>query len=163
MTMLKRIVALLFCMILVTTSLHALAEDVGPNVIAATFNVTLHHNARLSRYGVTVYFDGIEAGHLDQGDVTTFVACMTDDRPHVLRFDPDKDGVPDRVWTLSNLQHGSTLTCEIQTKRNQVKILSQDLSVNGLSVFSVSPDTEARVKLIGTVITTVIKTYTSLH
>lgn len=155
----RKIVALLFCMILVTTHFTALADTNDPNVFYSTFNVTLHQNAAFSKYGVTVYFDDIEVAYLNQGDVLTFGAYMTDDQAHVLRFDPDKKGVSDRIWTISNLQNGSSLTCEIQTKRNQVKIKSQSLNQNGQTIFSVSPDIAAQVKLVGTIIVTGIKIY----
>ncbi len=162
-TLIRRIAALLFCIILVTVQFTALAGTDDAGVIYATFNVTLRHNRALSRYGITVYFDGIEVAHLGQGDILTFGAYMAGDRPHELRFDADKDGVPDRVWNLNNLQNGSVLTCELKAKMNQVRILSQNLSVNGQTICSISPDTEARVRLVGTILATGIQVYQAAH
>ena len=153
---LKKFVALMFCLILVTVQISALAAGSEPNVFYATFSVNLHYNRQLSTYGVTVYLDGVKVAHLDRGDVTTFGAFMTDDRTHELRFDADKQGVPDRVWTISNLQNGSVLTCEIQSKRNQVKIRTYDMSVDSNSIISITPDIEREVRIAGTLIRTVI-------
>ena len=161
MKALKRIAAVLLCLLLITVSFSAFAEGKQPKVIYSTFNVTLHHNINLSRYGVTVYFDGIQVARLEQGDIATFGAYMTDDRVHEIRFVPDKAGVPDRVWTLSNLQHGTALVCEIQTKRNQVKVRSMDMRVGGTDVFSISPDMEKQVKVLGTIVVTGLGVYKS--
>lgn len=156
---LKKIVALLFCIMLITIQITVFADSNGTNAIYSTFNVELHRNRVFSQYGVTVYFDGIQVTHLDQGDILTFGAYMADNRAHVLKFDPDKEGVPDRIWTISNLQHGSVITCEIQSKFNQVKIMSQSLSQNGQSLFSIAPDIEGQVKLLGTILATGIGVY----
>ena len=159
----KKIIAVLFCIILVTFQIAAVAEakaeDKDVHVFYATFSISMHHNAVLSRYGVTVYLDGVEVGHMDQGDIATFGAYMADNQTHILTLDPDKYGVPDRTWIISNLQHGSVLTTEIQTKRNQVKVLKYDLSLNEDTVISVSPDIEKQVKLVGTIIATGLKIY----
>ena len=137
MKTMKRIIALLFCLILAGVQFGSVADTGGVHVFYSTFNVTFHRNHLLSQYGVTVYFDGIEVKHLNQGDILTFGAYMTDDRTHELRFDPDKEGVPDRCWTISNLQHGSVLTCEIQAKNKQVKIRKHSLSLNGQVIINV--------------------------
>ena len=163
----KKIVAVLFCVILVTCQIaviaEAKAEDENVHVIYGTFSINLHHNVAFSCYGVTVYLDGIEVAHLEQGDIVTFGAYMTDDQAHVLTLDPDKYGVADRTWTISNLQHGSVLTAEIQTKRNQVKVRKYELTVNGEGVFKVTPDIEKQVKVVGTIIATGLKIYKGLN
>ena len=152
----RKIIALLFCLILATVQVAALADD--SHAFYATFSITLRSNWVLSQYGVTVYLDGNEVGHLGQGDAMTFGAYMSDGCAHELRIVADKAGVPDRIWTISNLQHGSVLTVELQAKSSQVKIRSYELSVNGESLCSVSPDMEAKVRLIGTIILTGAKT-----
>ena len=145
----KKIIALLFCLILVVSQ-TAVAEDA--NVIYSTINIRLRHNHMLSQYGVTVYIDDVEAAHLNQGDMITFGAYMKDNQTHELRFVADKYGVPDRVWTVGNLQQGSVLTCELQSKHNQVRVRQYDLSVNGDTVCSISPEIEDQVKLLGTIV-----------
>ena len=157
----KKITALLLCLILAVVQAACFAET--GSVIRSTISITLHHNIMLSCYGVTVYFDGVKVGHLDQGDMLTFDAYMADNQVHELRFVADDPDVPDRVWTLSNLQHGSALTCEIQAKHNQIKVRSYNLSVNGESVCGVSADMEAKVRLFGTIITTGAKIYQATH
>lgn len=163
----KKIIAVLFCIILVTFQIASIAEvkaeDEDVHAIYGTFSISLHHNIALSRYGVTVYLDGIEVAHLDQGDIVTFGAYMADNQSHVLTMDPDKYGVPDRTWTISNLEHGSVLTAEIQTKRNQVKVRRYDLSVNGTELCSVSPDIEKQVRVFGTIIATGLKIYKGMN
>ena len=153
---LKKFVALMFCLILITVQISALAAGSEPSVFYTTFSVNLHYNRQLSTYGVTVYLDGVKVAHLDRGDVTTFGAFMTDDRTHELRFDADKQGVPDRVWTISNLQNGSVLTCEIQSKRDQVKIRTYDMSVDSSTIISITPDIEREVKIAGTMVKMVV-------
>lgn len=157
MKLLKKMMALLFCVILVTCSCSALAENetaaaATGEVIYALVNVQLHRNWALSTYGVTVYFDGIEITHLGQGDPLTFGAYMMRDQVHTLRFKADKAGVPDRCWTVSNLQNGSVLSCEIQSKRNQVRINDYSVSVDDHVVVSVEPDTASRVQTYGTMV-----------
>ncbi len=154
---LKRAIALAFCAILLTIqfSVAAVAEDV--EVVYATIDIQLHKNWIKSKYDVTVYFDGIEVDTMIQGDLLTFGAYMRSGDMHELRFDAHKDGVPDRCWTIGNLQHGSALTCQIQTKRDQVKIREHSLSVDSKAVFSVAPDIERQVRIAGTVIVTAIK------
>ena len=48
MKALKRIAAVLLCLLLITVSFSAFAEGKQPKVIYSTFNVTLHHNINLS-------------------------------------------------------------------------------------------------------------------
>ena len=153
---LKKFVALMFCLILIIVQISALAAGCEPSVFYTTFSVNLHYNRQLSTYGVTVYLDGVKVAHLDRGDVTTFGAFMTDDRTHELRFDADKQGVPDRVWTIGNLQNGSVLTCEIQSKRDQVKIRTYDMSVDSSTIISITPDIEREVKIAGTMVKMVV-------
>lgn len=155
----RKIITVLFLLMMVMTWIFPVALADNVHVFYATFNISMHTNKILSRYGVTVYLDGVYVAHMEQGDLTTFGAYMTDDKPHVLTLDPDKEGVPDRTWTISNLQHGSVLTAEIQTKRNQVKIRSYSLNVNGTDLFSVSPDMEQQVRLLGTVVITGLEVY----
>ena len=100
---------------------------------------------------------------MEQGDILTFGAYMTDDRTHELRFDPDKEGVPDRCWTISNLQHGSVITCEIQAKHNQVKIRKHSVSLNGQVIINITPDTEEKVRLFGTILIEGAKAYQAAH
>ncbi len=160
---LKKITALLFCLILIVTQVTAVAEADNVQVFYSTFSITLHYNHFFSQYGVTVYLDDVPVDHLDQGDVATFGAYMADDRMHELRFVADDSTIPDRTWSIGNLQHGSALTCEIQVKHNQVKIKSYDLSVDGENVVSVSPDTAETVKIIGTVIVWAAKAYQAMQ
>lgn len=157
------VITLIACLALVTVLIVTFADTNNPNVICSTFNVSVHHNALFSQYGVTIYFDDVEVAYLNQGDALTFKAYMEADQTHVLRFDPDKEGVPDRIWTISNLQNGSALTCELQTKRDQVEIKSQDLIQNGQTVFSASPEIKAQVKALGTIIATGIQVYKELQ
>ena len=132
----KKITALLLCLILAVVQAACFAET--GSVIRSTISITLHHNIMLSCYGVTVYFDGVKVGHLDQGDMLTFDAYMADNQAHELRFVADDPDVPDRVW-------------------------SYNLSVNGESVCGVSADMEAKVRLFGTIITTGAKIYQATH
>lgn len=153
----KRIFSLLFCLILLAAQIPAFAESREPDVFYATFNISLRHNYIFSQYGVTVYLDDQKVAHMEQGDKLTFGAYMADDRMHTLRFDADKSGIQDRTWTIGNLQHGSVLTCDIRSKRDQIRIDKQDITLNGQGLLDVSPDIESQVKLLGTIIVTAIK------
>ena len=150
----RKILALLFCLILAVSQFTAAQAESGAHAYYSTFSITLHNNIMLSRYGVTVYLDDQKVAHLEQGDLLTFGAWMADDRPHELRIVADESGIPDRVFTLTDLRNGSVLTVEIQSKHNQIKVRSYNLVVDGQTVSSVSPDMDEKVKLLGTIILT---------
>ena len=141
----KKIVSLLFCLILIVTQAAAVAEN--GNSSRTTFHITLHQNIMFSQYGVTVYIDGEKVAHLDQGDSITFNANAADGRDHKLIFVPDDSSVPNRVWNIGTFESGSTLKCEIQSKWDQVKIRSYNLSVNGETVCSAKPDTAEQFEM----------------
>ncbi|MBR4459422.1 MAG: hypothetical protein IKS31_10745 [Clostridia bacterium] len=157
MKLLNKIFALLFCVIIITVQIPALAENNDAHVFFATFDISLRHNIIKSKYAVTVYLDGVKVDRMEQGDILTFGAYMSDGTTHELRFVADKKGVPDRVWTLGSLVPGSVLTCKLTAKHNQVKITSHTLSVNNQTIVSVSPDIEKAVKIAGTIIVYVVK------
>ena len=156
MKFLKKVIALLACMILLTGALAAPALAEGDGAAYVTFSVRLHSNWISSRYGVTVYIDDTRVGHMDQGDSITFGGWLDTGRTHTLRFDPDKAGVPDRVWNLGSLQNGSVVTCEIQAKSSDVRLREYSITLGGEVLESVSPDTAAQVRIFGVILSAAV-------
>ena len=120
---LKRIVTLFLTLVLVFsmnlfTIQTALAEEEGYSV---TFQISLHKNWIKSKYGVTVYLDGVVVEHIKQGDMITFGARLTDGW-HELTFVPGKSSADVRTWKIGYLQDGCTVSCTLQTHRKDIEI-----------------------------------------
>ena len=151
MKMLRRIVALLFCAILLTVQFSAVAES-GSDVVYVTIHANLHYNKIGTHHGVTVYLDDIEIAHLEQGDQMTVGAYMMRDHTHILRFSHDKDGICDRKWTFSNLQDGTVIFCTVKATYGKVKLVDSSISVDSTMIVKVDRESERYVKNFGTLI-----------
>lgn len=148
-----RIHAVILCLLIFATACvpAGLAEE-NPGIIYSMFHLKLRRNTIMARYGVTILFDGIEVGHVEQGEQITFGAYMHEGVSHFLLLRADDPDVPDHEWTISSVQNGTAFTCRIQTHRRYVDIPETLISVNGTTMISVSPDIERMVRLGGTVI-----------
>ncbi len=139
-------------LILIAACVPAGVAGENTNVIYGMFHMKLRHNPMLAKYGVTVFFDDIEVGHVAQGEQITFGAYMREGESHVLILRSDKSGIPDHVWTIASIQNGTTFTCRIQTHRKYIDIPETNINVNGSIVAKISPDIENTVKICGTIV-----------
>ena len=148
-----RILAAFLCLLILAAACvpAGLAEE-NSGVIYSMFHLKLRRNTIMARYGLTVLFDGIEVGHLEQGEQITFGAYMREGESHILLLRADEAGIPDHEWTIASMQNGTSFTCRLQTHRNYIDIPDTLISVNGTTVVKISPDIENIVKISGTVI-----------
>ncbi len=150
----RSIITLILCLVILSVTLvcvPASAEENG--IVYSMFHFQLRRNTALAKYGVTVYLEDIEVGHLNQGEQIPFGAYMLDGTTHVLRLKADKEGVPDYEWTLVSLQNGMTVTCTLQAHGHYIAIPQTEMIVDGVSVVRVAPDIEKQVRVAGTVVT----------
>lgn len=148
-----RILALvLSLLILAAACIPAGMAEENSGVIYGMFHLKLRRNLTLARYGVTVFFDGIEVGHVGQGEQITFGAYMREGASHILLLRADESAVPDHEWTIASMQNGTAFTCKLKTHRHYIDIPETQISVNGTTVAKVAPDIEKMVKIGGTVV-----------
>ena len=100
-------------LILITACVPSGIAGENTNVIYGMFHMKLRHNPMIAKYGVTVFFDDIEVGHVAQGEQITFGAYMREGESHVLILRSDGSDIPDHVWTIASIQNGTTFTCRI--------------------------------------------------
>ena len=97
------------------------AEGTESGWSLVTLEISLNRNKCFAKYGVTVFLDGKQVRHLNQGDLMT-VTLLVPYGDHRLSFVPDKDGAKKCSWELCFAHEQYTLECEIQTHRKYVAI-----------------------------------------
>ena len=133
----RKTVSVLLCLVLLLTvnlSLFssAQAESVYANYV--TFNVLLYENIVLDKFCIVVYLDGQVVDLIDQGDMLTFGAYLTEGI-HELTFAHGGFGSKTRTWKIGYLQDGCTVSCELQTHNNNTEIRKGTVSdANGKKI-----------------------------
>ena len=162
MKLLKKIMALLCCVILLTVHFTALAQD-DSTAIYGTFFFKLHYNKLFAKYGATVYIDDTEVCHLEQGDQVTFGACMLQGRTYTVRIVPDKAKASACSWVFQSLQDGVVVQCELQSHRKRIEFKSSSLGYNGAVLVSISPDLKSKLEVAGFLVDTALKGVTTAY
>ncbi len=93
----------------------------------AYFQIDIHRNCIKSKYGVTIYLDGVVVEHVKHGDMITFGATLTDGW-HELTFVPGKSKAETRTWKIGYLQEGAVVTCTLKTHSKDIEILKSDIT-----------------------------------
>ena len=153
MKIFRRILIMTLCLMTLTVALvpTALADN-KTAVVYGMFHLKLRRNPIMAKYGVTVYFDGIEVGHTAQGEQITFGAYMLEGAAHELILRADKSGVPDYSWTIAAIQNGMTFTCKVKTHRHYIDIPETEIGIEGATLVRIAPDVEKMVRICGTVV-----------
>ena len=128
----KRMILVLLAVVLMMPGLFTnstRAEDKGTGVSLVTMEISLRRNTMIAKYGVTVFLDGKQVRHLNQGDLMT-VTLLVPYADHRLSFVPDKAKAKECAWELSLAHEQYTLECEIQTHRKYVAMNSHRVTAN---------------------------------
>ncbi len=124
----KRIAALILTFMLVfTMNLFTIRTARAEETFDATFQISVHQNWIKSRYGVTIYLDGVVVEHVKQGDMITFGARLTNGW-HELTFVPGKSTAETRSWKIGYLRGGYVVTCTLQTHSKDIEIRETNLT-----------------------------------
>ena len=113
----------------------ALAEEAeSPVSGTATFHIDLRRNSFFAKYSVDVYLDDEILATLQQGDLMTFSARMSEGI-HVLRFVSCKDGSIARTWSLGDIPGETVIACTLQTHRKYIEVIDpQIITSTGVEV-----------------------------
>lgn len=105
------------------------AEENESGWSLVTLEISLRRNKTIAKHGVTIYLDGKQVRHLNQGEMAT-LNLLVRKGDHRLLFVPDSAKSEECAWELSLLHDEYTLECTLQTHRRYVELKSHRVTAN---------------------------------
>ena len=131
-TTLKKMLLVFLAAILMMPALFAngaKADTSRPDCSLVTMEFSLRRNPLLAKWGITVYLDGAQVCHIDQGELATLNLLVPHGNHHLL-FVPDNNQSESYTWELSLLHDEYVLECRLQTHRYYIEMKSHSVKAD---------------------------------